>query len=82
MSKFNSGDVVIFRPGKSYNELPEGQQFKQYGSLKTPMGDWDKFVYICEINHSGHCVLISLSDKHIEIMRHICDFRLTTEGEW
>ena len=40
------------------------------------------FVFICEINESGHCVLVDMDTDKVITMRHTCDFREATEEEF
>ena len=91
MKTFKPGSVVVFDPTHFnpdfWKNLSEEDRIKYYGSLGYGREKPMLFVYMTEIfnadgNPSGHCVLVSLEDQHIEIMRHTSDFRLATEEEF
>ena len=81
------GSVVIFDINKEHlKNSSEEEKIKWYGSLGYG-SKLHQFVYITAIydkdgNDTGHCVLISLDDQHVETMRHTSDFRLATEKEF
>ena len=74
-----SGTVVVFEPNnfnpEFWNSLSEADKIKYYGPLGY--GSKNKFcVFLTEIKAApGHCVLVDLDDGHLEVMRHISDFR-------
>lgn len=89
--KFEPGTVVVFEPANFnqdwWGKLPEAERIKYYGSLGYGAKKQHLFVYLTEIldadgEPSGHCVLVSLDDQHIETMRHTSDFRAATEEEF
>ncbi len=83
---FKQGTVVIwdsanFNPDY-WNNLSEIDRVKYYGALGYGSEKKKLFVFMCEINDSGHCVLVDLDDGHIEKMRHTCEFRKATDDEF
>lgn len=88
---FRPGTVVVFDP-KGFNpeywdNLSEDDRLKYYGALGYGKEKPELFVFLTEIraadgSDSGHCVLVSLSDQHIETMRHPEDFRAATDEEF
>ena len=84
--KFKQGTVVIFDP-ESFNpdfwdNLKEEERIKYYGELGYGSPKMKFFVFICEINESGHCVLVDMDTDKVITMRHTCDFREATEEEF
>jgi hypothetical protein len=89
MSEFKPGSVVVLNKDKfePYYGGTEEQKLKWWGSLGYGREKPHLFVYLCPIldadgTDSGHCVLVSLEDQHIETMRHPQDFRLATDEEF
>lgn len=89
--KFPPGQVVVFDPSNFnpdfWNNLPESERIKCYGSLGYGSPKKKLFVFLSPIldtegNDTGHCVLVSLDDQHIETMRHTSDFRVASEEEF
>lgn len=84
--KFEPGTVVVFEPNnfnpKFWGALPEKERIEYYGPLGYGEEKPHLFVFLCEIQNSGHCVLVSLNDQHVETMRHTSDFRKATEEEF
>lgn len=86
MKQFKPGTVVVFDP-KSFNpnfwdKLSEEDRIKYYGELGYGSNKLKFFVFLCEVNESGHCVLLDLDTNQILSMRHTCDFRQATEEEF
>lgn len=84
--EFKFGDVVAFDPSnfnpEYWDNLPESDRIKYYGALGYGSKSLKAFVFITEIKPTpGHCVLIDMDDGHIEMMRHISDFRKVKEEE-
>ena len=88
MSKetFKPGTVVVFDPAsfnpEFWDKLPEADRIKYYGPVGYGSKKTKLFVYMCEINDSGHCVLIDMDTKENVLMRHTCDFRPATDEEF
>jgi hypothetical protein len=85
-SKFKPGTVVVFDPAsfnpEFWDKLPEHDRIKYYAPLGYGSPRVKLFVYLCEINDSGHCVLVDMDGNNIITMRHTCDFREATEEEF
>lgn len=88
MSKFNSGDTVVFDPNsfnsEYWNGLSEEDRIKYYGPLGygRPADKPLLFVFLMEHHpQQGHCVLVNMENQQIETMRHIEDFRLAKDDE-
>lgn len=83
---FEPGTVVVFDPAhfnpKFWDNLKEEDRIKYYGELGYGSPRVKPFVYLCEINNSGHCVLIDMDTNKVITMRHTCDFRKATEEEF
>jgi len=88
---FIPGQVVLFDPSNFnpdfWNNLPEADRIKYYGSLGYGQNKKKLFVWLSAIldhegNDTGHCVLVDMDDQHIETMRHTSDFRLATDEEF
>jgi uncharacterized protein YlbG (UPF0298 family) len=84
--KFKPGTVVVFDPA-SFNpdfwkKLSEEDRLRYYGELGYGSNKLKFFVFLCEVNESGHCVLIDMDSNKILTMRHISDFRAATEEEF
>jgi hypothetical protein len=86
MSEFKMGSVVVFDPANFnpnfWDKLSEEDRIKYYGPLGYGSKKMKFFVYMCEINDSGHCVLIDMDTGENVLMRHTSDFRLATEEEF
>lgn len=84
--KIKPGNVVIWDHtnfgSKFWDSLSEEDRIKYYGRFGYGKDKYDLFVFIAEINDSGHCVLVSLSDQHVETMAHICEFRRAEDDEF
>ncbi len=85
--KFKTGTVVVFDSNNFnpayWDGLSEEKRIEYYGALGYGKKKPTFFVFLTEIkNAPGHCVLVSLSDQHIETMRHTGDFREVTEEEF
>ena len=85
--KFKKGTVVVFEIKNFnpdyWNNLPEADRIKYYGPLGYGAEKPKFFIFLTEIrNAPDHCVLIDMDDQHLEIMRHISDFREVTEKEF
>ena len=83
---FKSGTVVVFDP-TSFNpdfweKLSEEDRVKYYGPLGYGSDKVKLFVFVCEINESGHCLLVDMDTGENVLMRHTCDFRPATEEEF
>jgi len=83
---FKTGTVVVFDP-LSFNpafwdKLSEEDRLKYYGPLGYGSEKVKFFVYICDINDSGHCVLVDMDTGLNVLMRHTCNFRAATEDEF
>ncbi len=86
MKKFKMGSVVVFDP-ESFNpafwdKLSEEERVKYYGPLGYGSEKKKLFVYLCEINDSGHCLLVDMDTGLNVLMRHTYNFRLATEEEF
>lgn len=86
MKKFKMGSVVVFDP-ESFNpafweKLSEEERVKYYGPLGYGSEKKKLFVYLCEINDSGHCMLVDMDTGLNVLMRHTYNFRLATEEEF
>lgn len=84
--KFKPGDTVVFDPSGFnqdwWNKLSEDERKLYYGVLGYGAVKPHLYTFLCEHRQQpGHCVLVSMQDQHIEIMRHTTDFRLATEDE-
>lgn len=78
--------MVVFDPS-SFNpefwaRLPEEERIKYYGPLGYGSKKTKLFVYVCEINDSGHCLLVDMDTGLNVLMRHTSDFRPATEEEF
>jgi hypothetical protein len=84
--KFKPGTVVVFDPASFnpnfWDKLPEEDRIKYYGPLGYGSDKIKLFIYMSEINDSGHCVLIDMDTNENVIMRHTSDFRPATEEEF
>ncbi len=81
------GTVVVFEPNnfnlEFWNNLPEKDKIKYYGVLGYGLEKKKFFVFLTEIkNAPGHGILVDLDDGHLEVMRHISDFREVNEEEF
>jgi hypothetical protein len=84
------GTVVVFEPLNFNQEWWKSQKeadlIKWYSSLGYGQEKRKFFVFMYEIlvgnEPTGHCILISLDDQTIEIMRHVSDFRPVTDEEF
>ena len=86
MKKFKRGTVVVFEP-KNFNPnywktLSEEDRLRYYSALGYGQKKQKLFVFLMEIEKSGHCILVDLDDGHLETMRHISDFRKATDEEF
>lgn len=88
---FSPGTVVVFSSDNFnpayWNGLSEAARLRAYGSVGYGKEKPELFVFVCpicdsDVGDTGHCVLISLDDQHIETMRHTSDFRAATEKEF
>lgn len=83
---FKPGTVVVFDPShfnpEFWDKLSEEDRIKYYGPLGYGSDKLKLFVYMCEVNDSGHCVLIDMDTGENVLMRHTCDFRAATEEEF
>lgn len=83
---FKPGTVVVFDPESFnpdfWNKLKEEDRIKYYGELGYGSSRIKLFVFLCEINDSGHCVLVDMDNNRVITMRHTCDFRAATEEEF
>jgi hypothetical protein len=83
---FKPGAVVVFDPSSFnpafWDSLSEEDRLKYYGPLGYGSEKTKLFVYVCEINDSGHCALIDMDTGLNVLMRHTCDFRAATEDEF
>lgn len=86
MKGFKMGTVVVFDPShfnpEFWDNLSEEDRVKYYGPLGYGAKKTKLFVYMCEVNDSGHCVLIDMDTGENVLMRHTCDFRAATEEEF
>ena len=93
--KLKRGDTVIWTPDnfnkEFWDKLSEEDRVKYYGTLGYGSEKKKLFVFMtrifaydesCERRDTGHCVLVDLSDGHIETMRHTNEFRHATEEEF
>lgn len=84
--KFKQGTVVVFDPDhfnpKFWDNLSEQDRLRYYAELGYGSDRLKLFVFLCEINESGHCVLIDMDTNKILTMRHTSDFRAATEEEF
>lgn len=86
MKSFKQGTVLVFDP-TSFNpgfweKLPEEDRIKYYGPLGYGAEKKKLFVYICEINDSGHCLLVDMDTGLNVLMRHTYNFRPATDEEF
>lgn len=85
-NKFKPGTVVVFDPAhfnpKFWDNLKEEDRVRYYGELGYGSDRLKFFVYLCEVNNSGHCVLVDMDTNKIITMRHTIDFREATEEEF
>lgn len=86
MKTFKQGTVVVFDPA-SFNpgfweRLPEDERIKYYGALGYGSDKNKFFVYVCEINDSGHCLLVDMDTGLNVLMRHTYNFSPATEEEF
>jgi hypothetical protein len=83
---FKTGTVVVFDPEsfnpKFWDSLSEEDRVKYYGELGYGSGRTKLFVFLCEVNDSGHCVLVDMDTNKVITMRHTCDFREATDEEF
>jgi hypothetical protein len=80
--KFKKGDTVIL----DVSSLPysEADKTRYYGALGygRPRNKPLLFTFLCEHSpQKGHCVLINMETKQLEIMRHVEDFRKASKNE-
>ena len=80
------GTVVVFDPD-SFNQdfwekLPEENRIKYYGPLGYGSDRKKFFVFVCEINESGHCLLVDMDTGENVLMRHTYNFRPATDQEF
>lgn len=84
--KFNPGTVVVFDPAhrnpKFWDNLKEEDRVRYYGELGYGSKTKKLFVFLCEINDSGHCVLVDMDTNKVITMRHTVDFREATDEEF
>ena len=89
--KFKRGTVVVWTPDnfnqKWWKGLSEEDRIKYYGVLGYGKDKPELFVFLTEIRDSyvgdtGHCVLVSLRDQHVETMRHTDEFRAARDDEF
>ena len=88
--KIKPGTVVVWTSENFnqdwWNKLSEEDRIKYYGVLGYGSNKPKLFVFLSEIRSTdgdtGHCVLVSLEDQHIETMRHTSDFRPATDEEF
>jgi hypothetical protein len=84
--KFKPGTVVVFDPAhhnpKFWDGLKEEDRVRYYGELGYGSERVKLFVFLCEINESGHCVLVDMNNNKVITMRHTIDFRKATEEEF
>jgi hypothetical protein len=83
---FKLGDTVVFDPStfnpEHWDGLSEEDRLKYYGVLGYGRTRPHNYTFICEHSpQTGHCMLVSMEDQHIETMRHTGNFRLATEDE-
>jgi hypothetical protein len=83
---FKMGTVVVFDPD-SFNQdfwekLPEENRIKYYGPLGYGSDRKKFFVFVCEINESGHCLLVDMDTGENVLMRHTYNFRPATDQEF
>ena len=86
MKEFKTGTVVVFDP-ESFNlgfweKLSEQDRIKYYGSLGYGSDKKKLFVFVCEINESGHCLLVDMDTGLNVLMRHTYNFRPATDEEF
>lgn len=83
---FKPGTVVVFDPAhfnpRFWEGLSEEDRVKYYGPLGYGSEKRKLFVYVCEINDSGHCLLVDMDTGLNVLMRHTSDFRAATEEEF
>ena len=83
---FKAGTVVVFDPSTMsssfWEGLPEEDRVKYYGPIGYGSTKTKLFVYVCEINDSGHCLLVDMDDGKNVLMRHTYNFRPATEEEF
>lgn len=84
--QFKPGDTLVFDPSnfnpEYWDKLSEADRKKYYGAIGYGDERPHLFTFVCEHRpQSGHCVLVSILDQHVETMRHTTDFRLATEDE-
>lgn len=84
--KIKPGTVVVFDPAhdnpKFWENLKEEDRIRYYGELGYGSQRTKLFVFLCEINNSGHCVLVDLDTNKVMTMRHTSDFRPATDDEF
>jgi len=83
---FKPGTVVVFDPA-SFNPnfwdgLSEDERVKYYGELGYGSKKLKLFVFVCEINESGHCLLVDMDTGLNVLMRHTYNFRPATDEEF
>lgn len=83
---FKPGTVVVFEPThfnpRFWEGLSEEDRLKYYGPLGYGSEKRKLFVYVCEINESGHCLLVDMDTGLNVLMRHTSDFRPATDEEF
>lgn len=87
---FKMGQVVVFEPKnfnpEYWNNLPEADRINYYGALGYGRAKPLLFSYLCQIlsedGDTSHCILVSLEDGHLEVMRHDSDFRMARDDEF
>jgi len=77
---------VVFDPSalnpKFWDNLKEEDRIRYYAPLGYGSQKIKLFVYLCEVNDSGHCVLVDMDTNNVITMRHTSDFREATEEEF
>lgn len=80
------GTVVVFDESllneDYWNSISEKERIKRYGHLGYGADRKRLFVFLCEINHSGHCVLVALDNQEVLTMVHTDILRPATEEEF
>jgi hypothetical protein len=86
MKEFKTGTVVVFDPESFnpnfWNKLSEEDRIKYYGSLGYGLEKKKLFVFVCDINDSGHCLLVDMDTGLNVLMRHTDNFRPADEEEF
>lgn len=84
--RFTIGDTVVWNPDNFnqewWNKLSEEIRVKYYGPLGYGQDRPKHFTFICHHQpQNGHCVLIDMDTRKIEIMRHTAEFDLVDEDD-